>query len=151
VACYEQSFEQHLFDQRFVRSERNAAMAIAVVIPGPWAQSIPATQIYARRRLIAGLFLAAFVLVLLVGGGHVVANRGGAPASASMVRPAIAASALSAVDAAVTVSYVVQPGDTMWSIGQQFHGRAQLAQYVDALVAANGGTQLQISQSVVLP
>jgi nucleoid-associated protein YgaU len=110
-------------------------MAIAVVIPGPWAESTPASQIYARRRLIAGLFLAAIVLVLLVGGGHVVAKPGGEPA----------------VGAPATASYVVQPGDTLWSIAQRFHGQAVLAEYVDALVAANGGTQLQVSQSLTLP
>jgi LysM repeat protein len=160
VACYEQSFEQHLFDrhQSSVKFESpsssvkgNAAMAIAVVIPGPWANSVPASQIYARRRLIAGMFLAAIVLVLLVGGGHVVANRGGAPASAPTVRPANAAALPTAVDAAATASYVVQPGDTLWSIGERFHGQAVLADYVDALVAANGGTQLQVSQPLALP
>jgi LysM domain len=126
-------------------------MAIAVVIPGPWAESTPASQIYARRRLMAGLFLAAIVLVLLVGGGHVVANHGGAPASAPMVRPANAAATPAAVGAPATASYVVQPGDTLWSIAQRFHGQAVLAEYVDALVAANGGTQLQVSQSLTLP
>ncbi len=126
-------------------------MAIAVVIPGPWAASAPASQVYARRRLIAGMFLAAIVLVLLVGGGHVVANRGGAPASAPMVRPANAAVTPAAVEPAVTASYVVQPGDTLWSIGERFHGEAVLAEYVDALVASNGGTGLQVSQSLALP
>ena len=63
-------------------------MAIAVVIPGQFGQSYARSQIYARRRLTALLSLAAIVLVLFVGAGHVVANRGGAPASASMIRPA---------------------------------------------------------------
>jgi LysM repeat protein len=47
--------------------------------------------------------------------------------------------------------YVVQAGDTMWSIGQRFHGQTPLVDYVDALVSTNGGTQLQVSQAITLP
>jgi nucleoid-associated protein YgaU len=75
--------------------------------------------------------------VLFVGTGHVVANRGGAPASASAIRPA-------------TV-YVVQAGDTLWSIGERFHGHASLADYVDELISVNGGTHIQPSQALTLP
>lgn len=126
-------------------------MALAVVIPGQFGArrlgERPAIQIYARRRLMAAFVLLAFVLVLLVGTGHVVANRGGAPASASTVRPATPAAAV----AAPLHVYVVQAGDTLWSIGERFHGRAGLSGYVDALVAANGGTRLQVSQAITLP
>jgi len=132
VADYEQSFEQHLFDS----FEEGSAMAIAVVIPSRLTDTV---QIYARRRLMVLFVLAAIVLVLLVSTGHVVANRGGAPASAPAVRPAN------------SVVYVVQAGDTLWSIGQRFHGDTALADYVDALVSANGGTEIQLSQALTLP
>ena len=125
-------------------------MAIAVVIPGQFGESSSASQIYARRRLIAGLFLTAIVLVLFLGAGHVVANRGGAPASASMIRPA-SAGATSAPAPVAANLYIVQPGDTLWSIGERFHGHAALVDYVDSLVAANGGTELQVSQALALP
>ena len=123
-------------------------MAIAVVIPGQFRESYSASRVYARRRLIALLFLAAIVLVLFVGAGHVVANRGGAPASASMIRPATSAAVLSPAAAHL---YVVQDGDTLWSIGQRFHGHTTLADYVDSLVEANGGTKIQVSQAIALP
>jgi hypothetical protein len=97
--------------------------------------------VYARRRLIALLFLAAIVLVLFVGAGHVVANRGGAPASASAIRPATLQSNV----------YVVQAGDTLWSIGQRFHGHLSLADYVDQLIAVNAGTHIEPSQALTLP
>jgi len=86
--------------------------------------------------------LAAIVLVLLVSTGHVVANRGGAPASAPAVR---------LVNPAVDSTYVVQAGDTLWSIGQRFHGDTPLADYVDALVSANGGTEIQVAEALALP
>ena len=124
-------------------------MAIAVVIPGQFGVSSPAGQLYARRRLMVGLCLTAIVLVLFLSTGHVVANRGGAPASASMIRPASAAAPMAAPAAANV--YIVQPGDTLWSIGERFHGQAALVDYVDSLVAVNGGTELQVSQALALP
>jgi hypothetical protein len=133
-------------------------MAIAVVIPGQFVvpgrhESYSTAQIYARRRLMVLLCLVAIVLVLFVGAGHVVANRGGAPASASMIRPATAAAVgtVGAAPIAPANVYIVQPGDTLWSIGQRFHGHTSLAGYVDALVDANGGTKLQVSQALALP
>ena len=127
-------------------------MAIAVVIPGQFSESYSPSQLYVRRRMMVILSLAAIVLVLFFGAGHVVANRGGAPASASMIRPAnatmIDAGIVSAVPANV---YIVQPGDTLWSIGERFHGHTSLADYVDSLVSANGGTKLQVSQALALP
>ena len=124
-------------------------MAIAVVIPGRFAEHRTATQVYARRRMMVLLTVATIALVLLVSAGHVVANRGGAPASASMIRPANASAVVDAPSAANV--YVVQPGDTLWSIGERFHGHTVLADYVDALVAANGGTVVQVSQALTLP
>jgi len=128
-------------------------MAIAVVIPGQFSESYSHSRIYARRRLTVVVSLVAIVLVLLLGTGHVVANRGGAPASASMIRPANSP----AVDVGVAAAqapadvYIVQPGDTLWSIGERFHGDTSLVDYVDALVEANDGTELQVAQALALP
>lgn len=180
VTQVKHSFVKQMFDQRLtsnsrswhatnsrssnvcsIQKGRDQLVALAVVIPGQFGdrrfgngqfgtrsfgEVRPASQIYARRRLMAAFVLVAIVLVLLVGTGHVVANRGGAPASASTVRPATPAAA-----SAPAQVYVVQAGDTLWSIGQRFHGRAGLADYVDALVSANGGTRLQVSQAITLP
>jgi hypothetical protein len=124
-------------------------MALAVVIPGQFRNKpyryqqahTPGSKLYARRRLTVLLSLAAIVLVLFVGTGHVVANRGGAPASASAIRPATSQFGI----------YVVQAGDTLWSIGQRFHAQVSLADYVDQLIDLNGGTHLQPSQALKLP
>jgi hypothetical protein len=121
-------------------------MAYAVVIPGQFRESRSRPQIYARRRMMVILCLAAIVLVLFVGTGRVVANRGGAPASASMIRPATAPAAVAPANV-----YIVKAGDTLWSIGERYHGQASLVDYVDALVSANGGTELQVSQALILP
>ncbi len=126
-------------------------MAIAVVIPGQFSESYSPSRIYARRRLMVVLSLLAIVLVLMFGAGHVVANRGGAPASASMIRPANSPALAGVSTPAPANVYIVQPGDTLWSIGERFHGHTSLVDYVDQLVDVNGGTELQISQALSLP
>ena len=97
----------------------------------------PSSQVFVRRRLLVSLVLIAIVGALWVGGGSVLANRGGAPASTSAVRPA--------------TTYVVQSGDTMWAIAVRFHGTASQAEYVDLLIASNGGSSLQVGQVLTLP
>ena len=143
------SIEPKSNESRRIQTNRKGTfMAIAVVIPGRLGEPRSGLPVYARRRLMVMLCLVAIVLVLLVGAGHVVANRGGAPASASAIRPA-SVSVQGGSDAANV--YVVQAGDTLWSIGERFHGQAALAEYVDALVSANGGTVLQVAQAITLP
>ena len=105
---------------------------------------VSTTTIYVRRRLVVALVALAVVLAVMVGAGNVLANRGGAPASTSAVRPASAVATLGG-------TYVVQPGDTMWSITAAVHGGDVPVAYVDALVAANGGATLQVGQVISLP
>lgn len=97
----------------------------------------PTTQVFVRRRLMVAMVFVAVVVAISVGAGSVLANRGGAPASTSAVRPAS--------------TYVVQPGDTIWSIAQRFHGDRSQMVYVDSLVAINGGSALQVGQVMALP
>ncbi len=95
--------------------------------------------VFRRRRLAVAVLVAlvAFVLALLIGAGQVLANRGGDPASTPAVRPA--------------TQYVVQSGDTLWSLAERFHGPFARGPYLDRLVDANGGSRLEVGQLVVLP
>jgi hypothetical protein len=54
-------------------------------------------------------------------------------------------------DATAPVQYVVQPGDTMWTIAQRWHGARSITSYVDALVHANHGTSIDVGQLLTLP
>jgi LysM repeat protein len=83
------------------------------------------------------VFLVSFALALLIGASQVLANRGGDPASTPAVRPA--------------TEYVVQPGDTMWSLAERFHGSFARSGYLDRLLDANGGPALQVGQVLTLP
>lgn len=105
---------------------------------------------YARRRLLAAAtLLVALVAVLPVVAavpGVVAAVVGGTPAAASS--PSGAGGADVVVHAA---RHVVQPGDTLWSIAAEHRGDVGHADYLDALIALNGGTTIQLGQAVVLP
>jgi hypothetical protein len=94
-------------------------------------------QVLRRRRLVALVFLVSFALALLIGASQVLANRGGDPASTPAVRPA--------------TEYVVQAGDTMWSLAERFHGSFARAGYLERLLDANGGPALQVGQVLTLP
>jgi nucleoid-associated protein YgaU len=112
-------------------------------------------SVYLRRRLCAGLLLVALLAALAVAVRPVLADRGGVPASTPAIRPAnldagaVAGAVAVAVPAVVT--YIVQPGDTLWRVAEQFHGRHSVADFVDRLVTANGGTDLQIGQELTIP
>lgn len=86
-------------------------------------------HLYFRRRLMVALVLIGAPVGLIAGTHQAGASR----------------------DAASPVQYVVQPGDTMWSIAQRFGDDGSLTSYVDALVGMNGGASLAIGQVLVLP
>ena len=44
-----------------------------------------------------------------------------------------------------------EPGDSLWSIAERFHGDVSLPRYVDALIQLNGGTAIVAGQLVRLP
>jgi LysM repeat protein len=102
----------------------------------------PPHDVFVRRRVAVAL-AAVVSLLLVLGGvvvaGRVLAGRGGVPASAPAAQPVQAA------------PYVVQPGDTLWSVAQRFRGERSLAGYVDALVQANDGPEIQVGERLVLP
>ena len=111
-------------------------------------------QVYARRRLLAVLMLVSLVAVAWAGTSSVLASRGSVPASTPAVRPVAAATSLVAganVDSEAAATYIVQPGDTLWSIAARMRGDRSLADYVAVLVDANGGASLAIGQQLVLP
>ena len=108
-----------------------------VVGPARRVDNRPSTQVFLRRRLLVAIVFIAVFIALTIGAGSVLASRGGAPASISAVRPAI--------------TYVVQSGDTVWSIAEQLRGGASQVDYVDALVSALGDASLQVGQVITLP
>jgi hypothetical protein len=108
--------------------------------------------VYRRRRLVAAV-LGAGLLLAVLGGARAVEDRltapsPGVPASA----PTAAASAVGApfATAAGDHTYVVQPGDTWWSIARSLQPEGDIRGLVDELAAAHGGSALVVGQQVDL-
>ena len=98
---------------------------------------------YRRRR-----WAALIMLVVFVYGAWSLADR-----VAEYFVPAAGAAATQpeAVEPAEPVRYVVQPGDTLWTIAARLHdGDGDLRAVVDRLADANGGAALFVGQELVL-
>lgn len=115
-----------------------------VAVPGRFAR--PSHRTFVRRRVAVALLVVATASVPAVALATAVTGRGGAPASAATIRPSTAAAAAEA-----SATYVVRPGDTLWSIADVHRGSSGHGSYLDALIAANGGASIQVGQRLVLP
>ena len=101
---------------------------------------LPASTYRRRRAVAAGLVVAA-VLALSAALG----TLGGGPLPVPE-RPAPSGSA--GLDGPV---YVVQPGDTFWSIARRVDPTSDPRPLVDRLVVAHGGTALHVGERIPLP
>ena len=114
-----------------VGSRRNGPAVRAAVV-GP--------AVYRRRRLIAAVVLGLLISSLSLLGGELIGRVTGTPGS-------------TVVEAAgEPIVYVVQPGDTLWSIAERVSpdGR-DIRHTVDRLSAVTGGSLLHPGQRIVLP
>jgi hypothetical protein len=113
----------------------------------------PGARIYRRRRL--AVVAAALGLVLLVGLVLGQTARSGAadvrmaPAGAPIVHDPAAYGASGQSVPARSV-YVVQPGDTLWSIAHDLDPSGDTRATVDRLVSLNGGAALEPGQRLRL-
>jgi hypothetical protein len=98
---------------------------------------------YALRRAVAvGVVVIVLVLVAIAASASVGAllDVDGRPAAASDVAAA-----------PIVRIHVAQPGDTLWTIAEQYRGDVGQGRFVDALIAVNGGTAIQAGQAIRLP
>ena len=96
----------------------------------------PPAVIRRRRIVVAGVLLAVIVMAALVA-GRVSTVLGGTPAVPGH-RPGIA-------------GYVVQPGDTLWSIARSLQPEGDVRPLVRGLSTANGGATLAVGQVLAVP
>jgi hypothetical protein len=121
---------------------------LRVIDGGRSAGALARQRVYHRRRLVVGLGLVVCVGVLalaLVG----VRSLVGAGESGPRSTPSSSA-ATAAVPPAAAEAYVVQPGDTLWSIAAQLPYDGDVRALVDELAGRAGGPELQTGQRIDL-
>ena len=132
------------------RSPRGPSRPVLVVLP---PVTRPGARTYARRRLtvllLAVALIAAAAFVFMRGGPFTAARVDVAPAGAPVVHEPAAYGAGGQRLPAGAV-YVVQPGDTVWSIAHKLDPNGDPRALVDRIVSLNGGAALQPGQRLLL-
>ena len=114
----------------------------------PSRKASPGT--YRRRQGVAAVLVLGAVLSMraalgVLGGGPLTASEQSSTAAANAPAPvAIAAQPVS------RTAYVVQPGDTLWSIARSLQPDGDVRALVDALAELNPGP-LQVGDRIVVP
>ena len=96
------------------------------------------TTTYWRRRAVAAVLGVALVLVAAQAGGAL----GGSPLAVPERRPAVS-------EAAGTTRYVVEPGDSLWSIAEELTPGEDPRPVVDALAEARRGAPLIPGETII--
>ena len=108
---------------------------------GPYIAA-PDRAVYVRRRLAAVLLLALLFSLAFLGGRVVLDAPGGLPASTAVRGQPAAAATAAATLARSGGTYVVQPGDSLWSIAARLEPGRDPRPLVDALAGSRGGAPL---------
>lgn len=123
--------------------------------PSATVRVAPTVRTLRRRRLMVLLAAVTTAVLLVVAASRAAATFRDVPASVPERRPvpAIDATAGSAATAArrAASGYVVQPGDTLWSIARRLQPEGDVRPLVDQLVDLNGGTDLAVGQRLPIP
>jgi hypothetical protein len=125
---------------------------LRVVEGGQSPARLAQRRAYRRRRATALALIAtlAVVVVLLVGAVSTRLAGGGHPSAAAGASSPTSAVALRAAEVAAT-SWVVAPGDTLWSIASRIAPDQDVRETVDRLVELNGSRPISVGQHLRLP
>ena len=109
--------------------------------PGPTQRSHSrAVAVRRRQAVVLGLIAAAAVVALILpwggAGGRPLATSGSAPTGGALL---------------AHQDYVVQPGDTLWTIASRLDPRGDPRPLVDAMTAEIGGGTLVSGERILLP
>ncbi|MGH9137612.1 MAG: LysM peptidoglycan-binding domain-containing protein [Acidimicrobiales bacterium] len=119
---------------------------VAIVDVRPPKQPAPAIGEIVRWRHLAAAASALLAVLALTG---VAVDRAGQPTAGSAQETVVAGGDGPAAPSGVT-TYVVQSGDTVWSIAEALDRGGDVRAVVDRIVAANGGAALVPGQRLVV-
>ena len=116
-------------------------------------------DVYLRRRLVVGLAVVGVVVAACLG-FRTLASRGDETASIPTVTPLSASvqpitTSVNGVDVSLAFAqgegfYVVQPGDTLWSIASSLTS-GNIRNFVHSLIELNGGASIDVGQRLIVP
>ena len=113
--------------------------------PSRPARALPDRATRVRRRRLAAMVAAVMIAVVLVGAVQVVAPLLGS--SGGQADPPTTASGPAPVEGDV---YVVQPGDTLWTVAAAVAPDRDPRPVVDHLREVNGGASLDVGDRLVI-
>ena len=128
--------------------------------PSAPVRPAPTVRTLRRRRLMVLLAALTTAVLLVVAASRAAATFRDVPASVPERRPvpaldatatATATAGSAAAERHAASGYVVQPGDTLWSIARRLQPEGDLRPLVDQLVDLNGGTDLAVGQRLPIP
>lgn len=114
---------------------------LRVVGPDERVARLPGPATYRRRRVVAALL----ALAVVAGAAFVLGRLGGGP-----LAPASPAQASKPMVPASTTDYIVQPGDTLWSIARRIQPEGDVRPLVQSLSRAQGASPLRVGQHIKL-
>ncbi len=129
------------------RIHRRAALPVPlggrphlVLLPGGLATTPRVSPaVYWCRRLVAALIVVGLASALWAGlgalGGALTVSERSSPLGGAGADPV----------------YVVQPGDTLWTLARRLDPGGDPRPLVDSLVASRGGATLQVGERISLP
>ena len=120
------------------QQRRRPGAPLRLVEPNRPRRRRPSRAVYRRRRLLALFVIVGAVLLARAAFGWL----GGGPLTAS--EPTSLSPRLQA-------SYVVQPGDTLWTIARQLQPQGDVRPLVTKLTAARQGAPLSAGERIALP
>jgi len=101
----------------------------------------PAARVYRRRRLAAAVLVTGAAALGALGVGTAAEWLGGGPLTAS--EPGIS---VSGAQLASGATYVVGPGDTLWSIARRAQPTGDVRPLVQSLERSRGGAPLRVGE-----
>jgi hypothetical protein len=110
----------------------------------PRRRPLPAS-VYRRRRLA----VAAVLLSIVLAAGWAVQSLGRGPLTTSDA--GARSVTVLPMETVARTTYVVAPGDTLWSIARQLAPEGDVRPVVDSLAAHRHGRPLQVGEVIALP